>query len=344
MKFTFKPSLKMCKYDCHTPFSISQYVLIVSVLLLTLNSCVATNNPTPVEKHGQLSVNGNKIVDKNGEPVQLKGMSLFWSQERGEFYNYECIKWLYNDWNCEITRAAMAVENGGYLENPEIEMAKVDTAVLAAIKLGMYIFIDWHDHHAQRHLKESKAFFAQIAQKYSQYPNVIYEIYNEPLNDITWADSVKPYCESVIDTIRNYDTKNIILCGTTTWSQDVDVASEDPIKGENIAYTLHYYAATHKAELRAKAEKAMSNGIALMVSEFGTVYANGDGDVNYDESKLWWNFCDKYQLSWCCWSICDKAESSAALKPGASKTGGWSLDDLNPSGILVRSELRGENK
>lgn len=297
---------------------------------------------TAVEKHGQLSVKGNKIVDKNSAPVQLKGMSLFWSQEIGKYYNYSCIKWLRDDWKCTITRAAMAVENGGYLTNPQVEEAKVDTAVNAAIKLGMYIFIDWHDHHAQRHTEQAKKFFAGMAQKYGKYPNIIYELYNEPLNTVSWADSIKPYHEAVIAEIRKYDKKNIILCGTRTWSQDVDEASFNPIKGENIAYTLHYYASTHKQDLRNKAEVALKNGIALMVSEFGTVFANGDGDINYEESKLWWDFMDKHQLSWCCWSICDKKESSAALKPGASATGGWSTDMLNPSGLLVRSVLRGE--
>ena len=88
---------------------------------------------------------------------------------------------------------------------------------------------------------------------------------------------------------------------------------------------------------------ALNNGIALFVTEFGTVFANGNGDINYEESKLWWDFLDKHQISWCNWSVCDKKESSAALKPGAGATGGWDLEMLNPSGILVRSELRGEN-
>ncbi len=315
--------------------------LITTTLLLT--SHISTlNAQTAVEKYGQLSVKGNKIVDKNGNPVQLKGMSLFWSQEIGKYYNYECIKWLRDDWKCTITRAAMAVEHGGYLQNPETEEAKVDSAVTAAIKLGMYIFIDWHDHHAQRHTEQAKEFFAKMAQKYGKYPNVIYELYNEPLNNVSWKDSIKPYHEAVIAVIRKYDAKNIILCGTRTWSQDVDEASLDPIKGDNIAYTLHYYAATHKQGLRDKAEKALNNGIALMVSEYGTVSASGDGAIDYKESNKWWDFCDAHQLTWCTWSICDKKESSAALKPGASATGGWSLDELNPSGLLERSELRGE--
>jgi endoglucanase len=313
--------------------------LSVLVLILSFSVCHAQ---TPVEKYGQLSIKGNKVVDKDGNPVQLKGMSLFWSQEIGKYYNYSAIKWLRDDWKCTITRAAMAVEYGGYLRNPETEKQKVDSAIHAAIRLGMYIFVDWHDHHAQRHIAAAQKFFAEIAQEYGQYPNIIYETYNEPLNNVSWADSIKPYHEAVIATIRKYDPDNIILCGTKTWSQDVDEASLNPIKGENIAYSLHFYASTHKQELRDKAETALKNGIALMVSEYGTVFANGDGDINYEESKLWWDFMDKHQLSWCNWSVCDKRESSAALKPGASATGGWDESMLNPSGILVRSVLRGE--
>jgi endoglucanase len=312
-------------------------VLSVSGMFYT-----AAMGQTAVEQYGQLSVKGNKIVDKNGNPVQLKGMSLFWSQEIGKYYNYSAIKWLRDDWKCTLTRAAMAVEYGGYLTNPEREKQKVDSAINAALKLGMYILVDWHDHHAQRHTAKAQEFFAQIAKEYGKYPNIIYETYNEPLNNVSWADSIKPYHESVIATIRKYDPDNIIVCGTRTWSQDVDEASLNPIKGDNIAYALHYYASTHKQELRDKAQKALDNGAALFVSEYGTVFANGNGDINYKESALWWDFLDRNQISWCTWSICDKKETSAALKPGASATGGWTTDMLNPSGILVRSKLRGE--
>jgi endoglucanase len=322
-----------------TPFALCPLLFA----LLSLSICFqGIEAQTAVEKYGQLSVKGNKIVDKNGNPVQLKGMSLFWSQEIGKYYNYSAIKWLRDDWKCTLIRAAMAVEYGGYLTNPESEKQKVDSAINAAIRLGLYILVDWHDHHAQRHTAQSVQFFTEIARKYGKYPNIIYETYNEPLNNVSWADSIKPYHEAVIQAIREYDKNNIIVCGTRTWSQDVDEASLNPIKGNNIAYALHYYAATHKQELRDKTEVALKNGAALFVSEFGTVFANGNGAVNYEESKLWWDFCDKYQLSWCCWSICDKKESSAALKPGASATGGWNLYMLNPSGILVRSVLRGE--
>src|SRR4051812_38066252 len=38
------------------------------------------DGPGPVGRHGALRVAGNRIVDASGEPLQLRGMSLFWSQ------------------------------------------------------------------------------------------------------------------------------------------------------------------------------------------------------------------------------------------------------------------------
>ena len=79
-----------------------------------------------------------------------------------------------------------------------------------------------------------------MAKKYGKHPNIIYEIYNEPLK-ISWDTVIKPYAEKVIEAIRKIDKNNIIVVGTPHWSQDVDNASENPIKGyKNIAYTLHF--------------------------------------------------------------------------------------------------------
>src|SRR5690606_15786452 len=99
-------------------------------------------------------VEGNKIMDESGTPVQLRGMSFFWSQWIGKYYNREAVKWLKDDWRCTVVRAALSVEHGGYLENPEAEKAKIKTVVEAAIEEGLYVIIDWHDHEAEKHLEE----------------------------------------------------------------------------------------------------------------------------------------------------------------------------------------------
>ncbi|MFA5729367.1 MAG: glycoside hydrolase family 5 protein, partial [Candidatus Neomarinimicrobiota bacterium] len=197
---------------------------------------------TFVEKHGLITVYDNYLIDKNYQPIVLRGMSLFWSQWKGEFYNYDCIKWLRDDWNCTVVRAAMGVESGGYLEHPASEKAKIKTVIEACIDLGIYVIVDWHDHNAQEHRPQAIAFFQEIAQEYGEYPNVIYEIFNEPEQD-NWNTVVKPYLSAVADSIRIIDPDNLIVVGTPTWSQDVDIASSNPLSQNNVAYALHFYAA-----------------------------------------------------------------------------------------------------
>lgn len=303
-----------------------------------INNEEDTVNLTPVEKHGQLKIKGRSMLNAKDEPVQLKGMSLFWSQWEAEFYNHETVKSLYENWNISVVRAAMAIEHGGYLENPQEEKQKVMEVIDAAINLGIYVIIDWHDHHAENHLEEAKVFFGEIAQKYGDYPNIIYETYNEPL-DVSWSEVLKPYHAEVIAEIRKYDTNNIIVCGTPTWSQRVDDAAADPLEGDNIAYTLHYYAGTHRQELRDITLRALNKNLPIFVTEFGTTPANGDGFVDETEAKLWWDFLDTNHISWCNWSITDKDEASAAVKPGTFPSELHKDSVLTESGKLVKSQL-----
>jgi endoglucanase len=159
-------------------------------------------------------VQGNKIVDQHGEIVTLEGMSLFWSQWIDKYYNYDCIRWLRDDWHCDIIRIAMGISGkGGYIDDPEDEMKKVCRVIDGCINLGIYVIIDWHSYKAESKQEEAIAFFSEIARKYGDKPNVIYEIYNEPLQ-VSWDKVVKPYHKAVISAIRNYDADNIIVAGT----------------------------------------------------------------------------------------------------------------------------------
>ena len=296
-----------------------------------------------VDQYGQLSVSGNKIVDKSGNPVQLRGMSFFWSQWIGKYYNKEAVAWLKDDWQCTVVRAAMAVDaNDGYIANPDLEKQKVMAVIDAAIEENIYVIVDWHSHHAEDYLDEAKAFFSEIAQKYGDYPHIIYEPYNEPL-DVSWNIVLKPYHEAVIESIREYDPDNLIICGTRSWSQRVDEVVGNKIDDPNVAYTLHYYAATHMQPLRDIATNALNGGVPIFVTEYGVSEATGDGTINETEANIWWDFLDTHKISWCNWSVADKEELSAALKPGASAQGGWEESELTQSGIMVRKELKENN-
>lgn len=300
----------------------------------------AVARPSPVEEHGLLQVKAGKIVDRRGEPVSLAGNSFFWSQWQGRFWNAGCVNWLAQDWRASVVRAAMGVEGGGYLAHPEREQERVERIVDASLERGLYVIIDWHDHKAQEHTDAAVAFFEAMARKYGGRPNVMYEIYNEPLR-VSWADAVKPYAERVVAAIRAIDPDNLILIGSPHWSQDVDVAAADPVRGEHIAYTLHFYAGTHKQPLRAKAERALQLGAALFVTEWGTCNADGNGPIDETSVNEWMAFMREHQLSHCNWAVSDKKETSAIVMAQASSEGGWSESDLTPSGVFVRNLIRG---
>lgn len=317
-------------------------VALVAPLAPVVSAGPAPAAPGIVSEHGRLQVSGNRITGKHGRPVSLAGSSFFWSQWMGRFYTAETVAWLKRDWNATMVRAALGItRQDGYLGEPEPNRARVTTVVDAAIANDLYVLIDWHDHQAHEHAGQAAAFFSDMARRYGHSPNVIYEIFNEPLADASWERDVKPYAVQVIAAIRAHDPDNLIVVGTPAWSQRVDLAAADPIKDPNVAYALHFYAGTHKAELRAKAEEAIKLGAALMVTEWGVCNADGDGPIDEASVRDWMDFMRRHHLSHCNWAVSDKRESASILRPGASEKGGWSDAELTPAGFLARGLIRG---
>lgn len=310
--------------------------ILATALLLGQFSTNAVADVAP------LSVNGNKVL-AGGQPASFAGNSLFWSNNGwgGEkYYNASVVSWLKKDWGSTLIRAAMGVdEGGGYLSDPVGNKNKVKAVVDAAIANDMYVIIDWHTHHAERYQSQSIAFFQEMARTYGNKNHVIYEIYNEPLQ-VSWSGVIKPYAQAVVNAIRAIDPDNLIIVGTPNWSQDVDAASRDKLSGNNIAYTLHFYAGTHPQWLRDKAQTALNNGAALFVTEWGSVNANGDGGVNYGETNAWVSFMKANNISHANWALNDKAEGSSALTPGASANGGWASSQLTASGAFAKDIIR----
>ena len=204
----------------------------------------------------------------------------------------------------------------------------------------MYVIIDWHilsDGNPVKNKKQAMSFFKYMAKKYKNQNNIFYEICNEPNGDTSW-NRIKGYASSVIKIIRKYDKKNIILVGTPTWSQDVDVAADSPIKGySNIMYTFHFYAATHGDSYRQKVQAAIQKGLPVFVSEFGISESSGNGRIDKNEANKWMQFLKKNKISYVCWSLCNKNESCSLLKSSCSRTGNFKKSDLSQAGLWYKS-------
>ena len=123
---------------------------------------------TPVSKHGQLKVQDGIMVNSKNEAPQLRGISLSWSIWGGrKYYNTNVVNWLADDFKISLLRASMAIEpDSGYLKDPIAQERLITRVVDDAIKKGLYVLIDWHDHHADKNLKQSKAFFSKMAKRY----------------------------------------------------------------------------------------------------------------------------------------------------------------------------------
>jgi endoglucanase len=312
---------------------------IFSVVLLVF--VVTIGFTQPVKENGRLKVAGVHLLNEKGVPVVLRGMSFGWHNWWPRFYNAGAVSWLKNDWGCTVVRAAMGVEpDQGYIKNPVWSMEKIKAVIDAAIKEGIYVIVDWHSHNIRQ--KEAQQFFREIATTYGKYPNIIYEIFNEPEQQ-SWAD-VKAYSMELIKTIRAIDPDNVILVGSPHWDQDVHLVADDPIKGyDNLMYTLHFYAATHKQHLRDRGDYALKKGLPLFISESAGMEATGNGPLSEAEWNEWISWAEKNKISWITWSVADKNETCSVLLPTAADSGNWLTKDLKPSGIKTRELIRKYN-
>jgi len=312
----------------------STYLLMIlfGISILSTNSYAQ-----PVEVNGQLKVEGTYLLNEKNEPVVLRGVSYGWHNWWPRFYNKESVKWLADDFNATVVRAAMGVgPRGSYLDKKEWSKEKIEAVIEGAIENDVYVIIDWHSHTLFK--KEAIDFFSEMAEKYGNHPHVIYEIFNEPVKD-SWK-KVKDYSVKVIESIREKDPDNIILVGSPHWDQDVHIVADDPITGfDNIMYTLHFYAATHKKDLRKRGDYAIKKGIPLFVSECAGMKANGNEAIDYKSWKQWIDWMEKNKISWVCWSIADKNETCSMLKKSAADTGNWKDEDLKESGLKTKELL-----
>ena len=265
--------------------------------------------PTPtvktgggVSEHGKLHVQGTQLCDEHGAAVELHGMSSHGIQWFPQYTTKQAIA---NTaaYGANLFRVAMYTGEGGYLSSPAQIKKAAYAAMDAAIENDMYVIIDWHilsDGDPLTHLKEAQA---------------------------------------LVKTIRSNAPDSIILIGSGTWSQDLQDPAADPVVGTNLMYTCHFYAGTHGAWLRQRIADAQKRGLAVFVSEWGASRADGSGGVFTQESETWLNFLHQNGISWANWSLCDKNETSAALKPGTPTNRPWTGNDLTPSGKFVFSHF-----
>jgi endoglucanase len=315
----------------------------------------------PVSYYGALHTSGGKIVGaKNNQEAVIRGMSMFWSDATGTpYYNKNVISWAAENLHIDVFRFAMGIQyydsDGGttnkldaaysYVGAKEGYKGLVDQMVQAAIENDIYIILDWHSHRADYETSDAKEFFTEMASKYKDVPNVIYEIFNEPRQGQAWS-SITGYANSVIPGIRQ-STENLILVGTPSWSQ---LDSYGGINSTNIGYVFHFYAATHSTgSFSSRITQAKGSGSPVFITEWGTVKADGKGSPDQSATSSWMSFMDQNNISNCNWSLRntnskykDNDEETSAMfegKEDLTTVGKLNSATYSSSGNLVKNYL-----
>lgn len=295
---------------------------------------------------GALQVKDGKLCGADGMPVMLRGVSSYGISMSENMINEPLFTELSRDMGVNVFRLAMythGVGVVGYCTGGDQQKLKqlVYDGVDYAGNQDMYAIVDWHilqDGNPNTYVEEAKLFFAEMAEAFCGKNHVLYEICNEP-NGVDWAE-IKRYAEAVIPVIREKDPDSVIIVGTPTWSQEVDKALADPLEFDNVLYTLHFYSASHKEELRTKAEQASQAGLPIFVTEYGVTSSSGGFPRDLEEADTWIDMLERENISYCMWSFSKVAEPCSAVHHSVMKNSGFTEEDFTPTGKWLAETLR----
>ncbi len=288
--------------------------------------------------NGHLGVKNGTLCDADGRPVMLQGVSTHGLSWFPQYVNEMLFRELHDVWNVNVVRLAMyTAEDGGYCTggNKEELCVLIKQGIQYAKAADIYAIIDWHtlkDNNPLDNVDESIKFWDRFSKEYAEYDNVIYEICNEPNSGTDWKQ-IKEYAEQVIPVIVSNDPDALILIGTPDWCQKVDDVAANPIDTyDNVMYTLHFYAATHKSDIQKHLKKAIDKGVPVFVSEFGITDASGNGSVDIASADEWMEILTDNNISHVCWNLANKNESSSLINADCTKTSGFLYEELSQEG------------
>ncbi|WP_199915426.1 cellulase family glycosylhydrolase [Aquimarina spinulae] len=331
-------------------------VFLSMVLLLFFfgNGYTQTIKNDAVSTNGQLQVKGLKLCNQYGHPIQLRGMSTHGIQWYGKCVTDSSLDVLANDWDADILRISLYVQEGGYETDPAGFTAKVAKMISMATDRGMYALVDWHQltpGDPNFNTENAKAFFTDIATQFKDYNNIIYDICNEPNKSgseqnggVPWS-KIKNYGDTIIPVIRAIDADAPILIGTHGWAslgisdgKSAKDIVDNPLNFPNIMYTFHFYAASHQDLYYNELDWA-SDRLPIFVTEFGTQNYAGEGPNDFVMTQKYLDLLRRKKISWTNWNYSDDHRSGAIWNQGTCTSGNWIDTNLKEAGVWIKDKI-----
>lgn len=302
-------------------------------------SKIKMEKDSPLKMHGALNLEGQNIVDKNGKNFQIQGISTHSISAFPEYINSNVFKFIKDNLNCNTIRLCVyTVEDEGYTTDL---FPKIDEGIEYATEQGLYVILDWHtlkDANPNINKEAAKEFFSRMVERYKDYENIIYEICNEPNGATTW-DDVREYALEIIPIIREVNSNSLIIIGTPNYCKDLDQVVNNPItEYDNLLYSFHFYASSHQQSMRERLDSAYINSLPVIVSEYGLSEYTGTGNIDEEEADNWIEYLRERNIGYVCWSLCNKDESSALLKPEEINVDELTEENLSRAGLWIKNK------
>jgi aryl-phospho-beta-D-glucosidase BglC (GH1 family) len=216
------------------------------------------------------------------------------------------------------------------MTGPDYISKVLKPAVDYATTKNMYAIIDLHQiddtNTAHNSGAAATSFWTDIAPVFKDYSNVIYELFNEPINGgMAWA-TFKPQVQTWIDTVRAAAPNNLIVVPSMSWDQHPGDAASSPPQGTNLVYTAHVYPNNWGAPF----QKQLATAVAVapvFITEWG--YSSPQTTANW--GTAFETLVDSSGASWTAW-VTDNSWGPAMF----SNSGLTTLTDF---GTLVKTWL-----
>ncbi len=314
-------------------------IFFVTVVFSAIHSNLGAVESTP-----WLHVEGIHIKDPKGNKVVLRGVSLpdialnDYREGAGKSAT-ELIEMLTDrekGWYSTVIRLPVyPIWKLGYNTNPNrYDQRYIRPAVEKCVEKNIYCIIDWHYVDDPRELdRETRAFWSDIASKYKDYPNIMFEVFNENKTDMSWEEW-KSIVQPWVNLIQDYAPRNLILVGAPHYAQHLFDAPENPIDGKNIVYVAHIYPGLEQRHWDTWMFNT-ADKIPLFVTEWGFRKDSGkitSGTIsNYGIAIK--NKLEEHNLSWTSW-VADydwepeMFDANWNLRVGENEMGGFVKDYL----------------
>ncbi|MBO4862980.1 MAG: leucine-rich repeat protein [Eubacterium sp.] len=287
---------------------------------------------TPYEKYGKLKVVFDseagypRLCDKDGKPVQLKGVSLpIHSDSENSWIDYAAsYDSLAYDFKCDFIRIALD------------SIANLETfsyAINTSINKGLYVIIDLRSLNLD--------YLNAITSGAAGVDNILFEV--SSLEQL-----------QIIREKEEGNTPNIVIIDTD------DLSNAPVIEDNQILYSVHFNSETDDFDdsvLKTEIENALESGKALFCDEWSTAKADSTTGPYINNSEKWLGYLEEMKIGWCYSSLTNTGKPAEVFKTTAKEepedtdsdgipNWDYSTDDSNKdltiSGIYLRAKLRGD--